>query len=231
MLWYAPILALYWMARPPGRAAGEDPPMADGPPETSEIQGYLQRLRAGDAAARDELLGRICDRLRRLARKMLKGFPGVKRYAETDDVLQNALLRLLRALQQVQPDSARELFGLAATQIRRELLDLAKHFYGPQGAGAHHASRPPAGDSAPPAYEKADVTYEPSALAEWCELHEQVEKLPADEREAVDLLYYQGLSQAEAAALLNISVRTLQRRWQAAVLRLHEVLQGRMPGL
>jgi RNA polymerase sigma-70 factor (ECF subfamily) len=192
--------------------------------------GCLERLRAGDLAARDELLGHLCDRFRRLTRKMLKGFPGVKRYAETDDVLQSALIRLLRAMQQVPPGSVRELFGLAATQIRRELLDLARHFFGPQGAGANQVSRPPGDESTPP-YEKADLTHEPSALAEWCELHEQVGKLPDDEREVVDLLYYQGLSQAEAAALLSLSVRTVQRRWQAAVLRLHEVLQGRVPGL
>jgi RNA polymerase sigma-70 factor (ECF subfamily) len=205
--------------------------MADGPPGTTQLLGCLERMRAGDADARNDLFEHLCDRLRRLARKMLKGFPGVKRYAETDDVLQNALLRLLRALEAVRPASARELFGLAATQIRRELLDLARHFFGPQGAGANQVSRPPPGDSAPPAYDRPDLTYDPSALAEWCELHEQVEKLPGEEREVVDLLYYQGLAQAEAAAILGVSVRTLQRRWQGAVLRLHEVLQGKVPGL
>jgi RNA polymerase sigma-70 factor (ECF subfamily) len=161
---------------------------------------------------------------------MLKGYPRVKRYAETDDVLQNALLRLLRCLDDVQPASTSALLGLAATQIRRELLDLARHFYGPHGTGAHHASR--AGeDSADRQLDPADSTHDPSALAEWCEFHEQVGKLPAEEREAVDLLYYQGLPQAEAAALLNVSVRTLQRRWQGAQLKLHQALKGSLPGL
>jgi RNA polymerase sigma-70 factor (ECF subfamily) len=200
--------------------------MADPPSLTAQLEGWLLRMRAGDAAARDELLEHVCERLRRLTRKMLRGFPGVKRYAETDDVLQNSLLRLLRALNDVQPASTREFLGLAATQVRRELLDLARHFYGPQGAGAHHAS-----DHGGRPHEQADGTHEPGALAEWREFHEQVGKLPAEEREAVDLLFYQGLPQAEAAALLDVSVRTLQRRWQGAQLKLHQALKGSLPGL
>ncbi len=204
--------------------------MADTSPSTAQLEGWLQRLHAGDAAARDRLIEHVCDRLRRLTRKMLKGFARVRRYAETDDVLQNALMRLLRALQEVRPASAREFLGLAAAQVRRELIDLARHFFGPQGAGAHHASRPgeSAGDHPD---EPADATLDPGALAEWREFHEQVGRLPAEEREAVDLLFYQGLPQADAAALLNVSVRTLQRRWQGAQLKLHEALKGGLPGL
>jgi RNA polymerase sigma-70 factor (ECF subfamily) len=204
--------------------------MADTSPSTARLEGWLQRMHAGDAAARDQLLEHVCDRLRRLTRKMLKGFPGVRRYAETDDVLQNALMRLLRALQEVRPASAREFLGLAAAQIRRELIDLARHFFGPQGAGAHHASQADESAADRPA-EPGDVTFDPSALAEWREFHEQVGRLPDDEREAVDLLFYQGLPQADAAALLHVSVRTLQRRWQGAQLKLHEALKGGLPGL
>jgi len=71
---------------------------------------------------------------------MLRNYPGVGRWVEASDVLQGSLLRLLRALESVQPESTRAFFGLAAEQKRRELLDLARHFYGPQGLGANHAS-------------------------------------------------------------------------------------------
>jgi RNA polymerase sigma-70 factor (ECF subfamily) len=205
--------------------------MADAFPHTTLLQGYLDRMRAGDVAARDELFRRVCGRLERLTRKMLRGFPGVHRWAQTDDVLQNALVRLLRALKDVQPASVREFFGLSAEQIRRELLDLARHYYGPQGPGAKHATHDGRGDSGPPPYEKADQSHEPSALAAWCEFHRQVSELPADEREVVNLLYYQELKQAEAAALLNVTVRTVQRRWQSALLKLHQILKGQWPGL
>jgi RNA polymerase sigma-70 factor (ECF subfamily) len=53
--------------------------------------------------------------------------------------------------------------------------------------------------------------------------------LPDETRKIVDLLFYQGLSQAEAAAVLETSERTVQRRWQSARLALHEALGGRFP--
>jgi RNA polymerase sigma-70 factor (ECF subfamily) len=189
----------------------------------------MERLRSGDRSALDELLRHVCGRLERLTRHMLKDYPGVKRWAQTDDVLQSALLRLFRALQAVQPASMRDFFALATEQIRRELLDLARHYYGPQGPGTRHATPGERGLSEIPLHEKADLSHEPGGLTEWCEFHRHLSELPAEEREVVGLLFYQGLSQAEAAAVLNVSVRTVQRRWQAALLRLHRVLRGEWP--
>ena len=56
-------------------------------------------------------------------------------------------MRLLRALRGVRPSSTRELLSLAAEQMHRELLDLARHYYGPLGEGANHASTAGRGDS------------------------------------------------------------------------------------
>src|SRR5580700_5135456 len=104
------------------------------------IEGWVQRLKTGDDEARKELLNCACERLTRLSRKMLRGFRRVKRWEATDDVVQNSLLRLYRTLAEVQPATAVEFYRLAATNIRRELLDLAKHYYGPQGLGANYAT-------------------------------------------------------------------------------------------
>src|SRR5262245_38458485 len=207
--------------------------MADPSSQTVQIRAYLDRLRVGDETARAELLACACQRLRDLARKMLRGFPKVQRWEQTDDVLQNAALRLHRALQQLTVKTARDFFRLAAVTIRRELLDLAKHYYGPQGQGAHHGTWGPGqfattADNLGPA-DAADLSGEPSRLAAWGEFHEQIGALPDEEREVFDLLWYQGLSQAEAAELLGVSERTVQRRWQSARLRLHEALQGDVP--
>ncbi len=105
------------------------------------IQGCIDRLRTGDESARAELLSCASDRLARMARKMLKGYPGVARWEEADDIAQNALIRLDRALRAVAPPTARDFFRLAAAEVRRELIDLARHYYGPRGLGAHHASQ------------------------------------------------------------------------------------------
>lgn len=203
--------------------------MADPSFQTMQLQTCLERMQAGDATARDELLRHAYERLQRLTRKMLKGYPGVKRWAQTDDVLQNALVRLLRALQEVSPPSVREFFALTTELIRRELLDLARHYYGPRGPGTKHATNAGHLHGDVPRYDRPDSSHEPGALAAWCEFHEQVRALPEEEREVVGLLFYQELTQAEAAALLHVTVRTVQRRWQAALLKLHQVLRGQWP--
>jgi RNA polymerase sigma-70 factor (ECF subfamily) len=199
--------------------------------QTTLIEGWLRQVQAGDENARKELLNNACDRLTRLTRKMLKGFGRVKRWEQTDDVVQNALVRLYRSLAKVQPASAIEFYRLAAVNIRRELLDLAKHYYGPRGLGANYVSVAEGPEQSPegPAYEGAAAADDPADLAAWTAFHEQVERLPAEEKEVFDLLWYQELPQAEAAALLGISARTLKRRWASARLRLHESLAGRMP--
>lgn len=191
------------------------------PDDSTAVQACLDRLHAGDAAARDELLATATERLRRLARKMLQAdFARLKRWEETDDVLQSASWRLYRALADAPPKTPLEFYRLAALQIRRELLDLARRHYGPRGQAAHHIS---VGDSP---VEGADQTHDPERIDDWSEFHRQVEALPDAERAVADLLYYQGLSQEDAATLLDVDVRTVQRRWQRVRVELHRGLKG-----
>src|SRR4029077_21278671 len=103
------------------------------PFDTVLLNALLARAQAGDSAARDDLIRRCSRRLELLTRKMLRDFPAVRRWEETGDVFQNAAVRLVRALNAVTPTSTREFFGLAAEQIRRELVDLARHYRGPEG--------------------------------------------------------------------------------------------------
>jgi RNA polymerase sigma factor (sigma-70 family) len=199
---------------------------------TIEIQQCLDRCRAGDATARNDLLKCAYARLERLTRRMLGDWQRVHRWEQTGDVLQNASMRLYRALADTQPLSPADFFRLAARNIRRELLDLAKHYYGPCGEGANHATVHGQAESdagGPMAAEMAVTDENPANLAAWAEFHTQVDRLPEEDREVFDLLWYQELSQAEVATLLNISERTVKRRWAAARLRLYKILDGTLP--
>jgi RNA polymerase sigma-70 factor (ECF subfamily) len=199
---------------------------------TTLLQGWIERMNAGDPAARDALVQHSYERLQRLTRRMLQDFARLERRQEADDVLQNALLRLLRALEAVPLRSVREFFSLAATQIRRELLDLARHHFGPEGSGARRVDPLLKCDG-----ELADLcalasaasSHEPGRLDSWSELHRQVDALPAAEREVFGLLWYHRLTLAEAATVLNISPATVKRWWLAARLRLQERLRGEVP--
>src|SRR5262245_58854203 len=113
---------------------------------------------------------------------MLRDFARLKRWDDNGDVLQNALVRLWNALVYVAPSSARHFYALAALQIRRELIDLARQYYGPEGMGAKHASNVQADPSASmPQAGRVDSTMEPSRLAIWSEFHQRVDSLPEQE--------------------------------------------------
>jgi RNA polymerase sigma-70 factor (ECF subfamily) len=197
--------------------------------DSTQIQDLINRLRT-DEAARVDLLNHVAQRLARLTRKMLRDYPGVHRWEQTDDVLQNATLRLYRALNEVSPPTARDFFRLAAAMIRRELIDLARRHSGPMGLGANLASLAGGDETGGGFSPTGESSLDPSRISEWTEFHHQVERLPDEERAVVDLLFYQGLSQSEAASVLGVSDRTIKRRWQSARLALHEALGGRLPG-
>jgi RNA polymerase sigma factor (sigma-70 family) len=194
-----------------------------------QLQDCLDRLRGGDAVALDALIQRAGNRLLRLTQKMLADdFRRLQRWEAADDVFQNAAVRLFRTLKEMVPDSPRAFYKLAALQIRRELLDLARHYYGPLGQGENHASVAPAGQSTnvsePAAV--ATGTSDPSQLARWTDFHRLAGQLLEPEREVFDLLWYQDMSQEEAAVLLGVDVRTVQRRWRAARLSLAAALKS-----
>ena len=199
--------------------------MPDPAPHTPQLVRWLERVRAGDLVAREELLRAVCGRLEQLARQMLRRFPSVRRWAETGDVLSGAVLRLLRALQEVRPASERDFFGLAAVQVRRELLDLARRFRGAHGLEPNHASHPVADDALASEDGPTDRGDDPNDLERWCAFHQEVEKLPAEEREVVSLVYYHGWTQAQVAEMFQVAERTVRRRWQTALAKLHAVLK------
>ena len=208
--------------------------MSDAAEHSERLQQCIERLNAGDEFARGELLNLACERLTRLTRSILRDFPGVARWEQTDDVFQNASLRLFQALTDVEVVDSRHFFRLAALQIRRELIDMVRRYQGPQGLGAKHQTiqNDAEGDNElARGYEHAEMTHEPGKIAEWQDFHARVEKLPDEEREVFDLLWYHEMSQEQAADLLNVSVRTIRRRWRSARLLLHDALVGNADNL
>ena len=184
----------------------------------TQLQGLLDQSLAGNPAAKEALLHHACDRLLKLTRKMFHGHPGLRRWMQTDDVFQNSLVRLHRALSQVEVRDVRHFFNLATVQIRRELLDLARKTFGPHGIGRNHHTDHQAADENGGSLHR--VSDEPEDLERWEAFHQQVEALPDHEREVFGLIYYEGLEQLEAAKVLDVSERTIRNRWNRAKLLL-----------
>ena len=192
--------------------------------QSAVLQGLLARLAAGDQAARQELIGCAYRRLRCLARVILnEDFPrlkGAPAALETTDVADEAALGMYQVLAEIQPATPRDFFRLAAQRIRWLLLDRAKQVARARrdflDSSALRAADRPLEDDAPGAFEA---------------LYQQIEALPDKEREVVDLLYFHGLDQSEAAAILGVTERSVRRYWTAARLKLLQALPKAMPAV
>ena len=194
---------------------------------TEKLQSLLRNFKIGDSNAINAIIEHACERLQKQTQRMLRSYSRVKRWELTDDVLQNSLIRLHRSLLEIKPESPRQFYGLAATQIRRELIDLARRHYSQTGIGQNHQTDNPN----LPARIDVDSTsgIEPMTLEDWSIFHEVVESLPNEQKEVFELLWYHGFSQQEASTVLDVSIRTIKRRWQEARLTIHAAMDGEQP--
>lgn len=180
---------------------------------TVHLQAVLDRLRAGDPAARAEVIERAYARFRRLAAVVIRqSFPRMAAHDET--VLQETALRVFKALDAVEPETPADLYRLAAHKVRQVLLDLVGK-----------ARRPAAG------VPEGDDSGDPVRLAQWTEFHDRADRLPADERRVFELCYYAGLSQREAADLLGEHPRKVSRLWVTATERLLDAFPDARDGI
>jgi RNA polymerase sigma-70 factor (ECF subfamily) len=194
-------------------------------PTTVVIQRYLDAL-PGESGAEPivrELLERSVGRLRLLCATFLyKSYPRLTRppmNVETDELLGGVVARLLTALQATRPATVRQFFALANQHMRWQLNDLARRLDKQTTAAALAES----GVAAPPDSTASGLT--PAGRR----MLGAIEGLPEDEREVFDLVGIQGLTHAEAAAVVGVSEKTVQRRLNRARLLLAEQLADLRP--
>ena len=194
-------------------------------PTTVVIQRYLEAM-SGDTAAEAvvrELLERAVGRLRLLCATFLyKSYPRLTRppvNLEADELLGGVVAGLITALRATRPPTVRQFFALANQHIRWQLNDLARRLDERPAAAALAES----GVAAPPS--SSDSCLGPDGRR----MLGAIEGLPEDEREVFDLVGIHGLTHAEAAAVVGVSEKTVQRRLNRARLLLAERLADLQP--
>jgi RNA polymerase sigma-70 factor (ECF subfamily) len=197
----------------------------DEEPTTVIIQRYLDAM-AGDTAAESsvrELLERAAGRLRMLSATFLhKRYPRFTRppvNLEPDELLGDVVAGLLTALRTTRPPTVRRFFALASQHMRWQLNDLARRLDERPAAAALADS----GVAAPPASTSSGLSPDGRRMLD------VIEGLPGDEREVFDLVGIQGLTHAEAATVVEVSEKTVQRRLNRARLLLAERLADLQP--
>ncbi len=199
------------------------------------IGALLERLAADSpdtSAIRTDLFDIVYARMQTLASRMIRGFPTVRRWDDTADVVQAAALRLHRALGDVELRDPRHLLRLTALQIRRELLDLARKYASPESFAAHHETNAlvTADGLVMQVDRAADRVDDPiDCLESWTRLHDAVAALPDQERELFELVWFMGATQHDIATLTGSSPRTVRRRWEEIKRRLVAALGGDIP--
>lgn len=199
----------------PRRPMSSDPSSV---PTTVYIQGELNQFLAGDPAAKGRLIALAERRLMVLARKLLRGF--TTRPEETAGVVSEAYLKLHKALDEVRPATVRQFFGLASLQMRRVLLDLAR------GSRRRGRKRVTTDDSDNPIDVAAPEGEDRDAVAD---LFAAIDKLDDELKEVVNLLFFQGLTQAEAGQVLDVHEDTVKRWWRLARVKLAKYLAAFKP--
>ena len=195
---------------------------------TAAVQRYLDDLAGvkGDSPAEPivkDLLARSVNRLHLLCATLLfRSYPRLTRpplNLQADEMLSSVVERLLKALKGVRPPTVRQFFALANQHMRWELNDLARRLDKEDAAVELRESAVPA-----PA-ESTGSQLSPNTRR----ILETIENLPEEEREAFNLVRIQGLSQPEAADILGVSPKTVQRRLNRGLMLLSEKLGDLQP--
>jgi RNA polymerase sigma factor (TIGR02999 family) len=172
----------------------------------TQIDGLLASIKRGDSKASEELIAAVYRDLLLLARRYMRG-ERVDHTLQPTALVHETYLRLLSEKAAEFSDRA-HFFGAASTVMRRILVDHArKRGSLKRSAGAQKVKIEQASTPVFPDYDSMLLLDQAlNRLAQW------------DSRQSrlVEMMYFGGLTEQDAAEVLGISVRTVHRDWRAA---------------
>lgn len=180
-----------------------------------DITRLLNDLARGDRSALNTLLPLVYDELRRIAGSCSRGEERSATLQPTA-LVHEAYLRLVET-RFSGFESRKQFFGLAATLMRRILVDHAR-----ERAALKRGREVTLLD-----YPADDKNGDPLDLLELNEALEQLEKLDPELGRVVELRFFGGLSVEETADVMGISTPTVKRRWSSARAWLGRKLRGK----
>ena len=181
-----------------------------------DVTQLLRNWQGGQNEALEDLFPLVYDELRILAASYLRK----ERQAHTlqpTALVHEAFVRLVGPTP-VEAKDRSHFFAIAAQAMRRILVDHARRHQAGKRIGPQDRISI---DDAP------EITDEPNTDVLW--VHEALEKLKdvnARQAQLVELRYFGGLSNAEAAEVLKVSQGTVERDWKIARIWLHRRMQA-----
>jgi RNA polymerase sigma factor (TIGR02999 family) len=180
-----------------------------------EITALLGQLSRGEQDAMHRLLPLVYDELHRIARSYFRRERGDHTLQPTA-LVHEAYIRLIG--QHATLESRSHFLALAATQMRRILVDHArKHAAGRRGGGGEKVLLDTG--IAAPGDRPLDIIALDSALVKLGELDPKLARL-------VELRFFGGLSVEDTAEIMGVSTATVKRSWNSARAFLHRAIAG-----
>lgn len=176
-----------------------------------EVTILLQAVRDGDAAALDRLAETLYPELKAMARRRSRIGPGMG----ATTLVSETFLQLLSGGRLTSEDR-RQFFGLAATIMRRIIVDEIRYVTAAKRDGKNVTlAEAVIGDDA---HEKAEFLLQVDEILSIVESE--------DERLArvFECRYFAGLTTAETAECLSLSERSVERFWSAARSRIANLI-------
>jgi len=196
--------------------------MPDGPPSpgdeqlASDVTRILERMRAGDGQAAEELFPRVYGELRVLAARAMSG-ERADHTLQPTALVNEAYLRLVGG-QHASFADRESFFAAAANTIRRVLVDHARARAREKRGGGFVRIPLESLDVAEPLADEELLTLD-EALA-------QLAAVDATKARIVELRFFAGLSVAELGQALGMSESTLRREWRMARAWLRAQMDG-----
>jgi RNA polymerase sigma factor (TIGR02999 family) len=191
----------------PTGAAGKDLDLQSDP----EITEALVALRDRIPGAMDRLMPLVYDQLRRVAHRQLGAEP-TGHTLSTTALVHEAYLKLVDQTRAQWQDRA-HFFAIASRAMRRILIDYARRHRALRRGGLPDGTPPTPvslDDVELPVAERAE------ALLALDEALDRLEQFDARLAEVVECRFFAGLTEAETAAALGVSQRTVAREWAVA---------------
>ena len=183
----------------------------------SDVTQILSQIESGDPSAAEQLLPLVYDELRKLAAaKLAHEKPGQTLQATA--LVHEAYLRLVGLGNAQAFDHRGHFFAAAAEAMRRIMVDSARRKHRIKHGGDTRVR-----------IDLEEVPIEaPSLREDLLALDRALDKLKQVDGTAAELIqlrYFAGLTVAEAAEILDVSVRTAERLWSYARAWLHREIQ------
>ncbi len=171
-----------------------------------QLTRLLGEAAGGDSHAAQELLPLVYEQLRELARRRMTDERAAHTLQATA-LVHEAYLRLV-GNRQVPWSGRAHFFAAAAEAMRRILIDHARAHRGPKRG---NGQRP-----VPLSVLDLAVADQSAEILSLDEAVSRLEAVSGDLAQVVRLRFYAGLSVEEAAEVIGVAPRTVERRWAAA---------------